>query len=61
MIQEIITYTVVALAFAYAIYSAVNIFIPSKKSKAGMCASGCSGCSVHKDFKKGQKFDFVKK
>ncbi|MEA2042820.1 MAG: hypothetical protein U9N85_09745 [Bacteroidota bacterium] len=45
MIQEIITYILIFLAFGYTLYGIAMIFVP-QKSKGGHCASGCSSCSA---------------
>jgi hypothetical protein len=44
MVQEIITYLLVAYAFGYTLYGAYGLFRGAKKSA---CAGGCgsSGCS----------------
>jgi hypothetical protein len=50
ILQEVVTYIIVAFAVGYTIYQFIKVFIPSKTGTTG--CSGCSGeCSVH-DLKK---------
>ncbi len=45
MIQEILTYIIIAFAFAYTIYNFVIFLIPKKNYANGhACSGGCSGC-----------------
>ncbi len=46
MLQEILTYLIVASAFLYAGYSFYVIVMPSKKKKQTSCSGGCAGCSM---------------
>ena len=46
LIQEVITYLIVAFAVAYTFYQLIKVLMPSKNSQSG--CYGCSGdCSVH--------------
>ncbi len=61
MIQEIITYIIVAFAFVYAIYGIIKIFIPSKNGKyKTSCSAGCSGCAMNRTVKSKVKVLHVK-
>lgn len=44
MIQEVLTYIIVALAFSYVIYKIVRLFFIKSQAEA----LGCSGCSCDK-------------
>ncbi len=46
MVQEIITYIIIFLAFAYTIYKLIKLVLPSKKEVNNSCSSGCSGCAI---------------
>ena len=46
MIQEIITYTIIATAVVYTLYSFVRTLIPTKNNNSHSSCAGCSGCAV---------------
>jgi len=49
MIQEILTYTVIAIALGYFAYSMFRTFVPKKgKANAHSCAGCAGGCGVIK-------------
>jgi hypothetical protein len=47
MIQDIITYTLIATASGYTLYNIFRMVIPVKKTNASYCA-GCAGCNITK-------------
>lgn len=46
--QDIITYTIVVLSFAYTGYQLVRFFIPSKNADMS-CGGGCGSCEIKND------------
>lgn len=51
MIQEIITYIIIALAGIYTLYGIFRFFVPGKNSKKSACGGACSGsCELKHKF-----------
>lgn len=50
MIQDIITYVIIAASAGYVIYNIYTMIFPSKKNPAQSPCGGCAGCQV-KNFK----------
>ena len=46
MVQEIITYTIIAAAVIYTLFRFAKIFFPSGNKKERSCCGSCSGCAV---------------
>ncbi len=58
MIQQILTYLVVAAAFSYAGYSFIKLFLPNKKNAKGGCSAGCAGCSMKSELSERKSSEF---
>lgn len=49
MIQEILTYVVIAVAIGYFAYSVFRVFVPKKGNKTSHACAGCNGgCGLTK-------------
>ncbi len=51
MIQEILTYIIVALAFAYTFYKLFHIIAESFKKSSGSVCGGCASCEFKSELK----------
>jgi hypothetical protein len=49
MMQEIIVWIIITMAFAYTIYSLIKTIVTKPKSN---CDTGCCGCDAKKDIMK---------
>lgn len=58
MVQEVLTYIIVAFAFVYAAYGLVKIFIPAKSKHK--CTGHCAGCSLKSEITNQDKVSFLK-
>ncbi len=51
MIQEILTYIIVALAFLYTFYKLYRIIAESFKKSSGAVCGGCASCEFKSELK----------
>lgn len=56
MIQEIITYIIIAFAASYSLYSFIRLVIPSKNKSKLICSGNCGSCSVKNKISEELKF-----
>ena len=52
MIQDILTYIIIFLAFSYTIFSFVKMLVPSKKNThfKSSCSNCAGGCALKSEF-----------